>query len=332
MAVAKSRLRLSAKEASKRALFLSRLSEVFPDHSTEELERMLEVDSVTSFRVNPLREESSEKVRAELDSLGIQVQQYSWMTNAFHLVDESDRQKLVESDLCKQGRVFIQNPSSYVAVLALAPQPGERILDMCASPGGKTSLIAALRGGDGDLWVNDKLPARIVKLRQVLDLLNVKVSEVLQEPAEYLSKSKALEGLLFDKILLDAQCTGEGLVDFKDPRALEHWSLKRVEEYSYLQQRMLVSGFRLLRPGGTLVYSTCTFGPDENEKPVSFLLEKFSDADVLPIDVPFSDDARCAGVVGWRGQQFDKRLRHAVRIKPNGCMDGFFVCKISKKL
>jgi 16S rRNA C967 or C1407 C5-methylase (RsmB/RsmF family) len=330
MSSSKARPRLSPTEAGRRSVFIARLLETFPELSTEELERMLELDSVTSFRVNPLRERNVAGVLSRLTALGIECVPHALLSDAFYLCNEGDRQKLVESELCRSGAVFIQNPSSYIPVLALDPQCGERVLDMCASPGGKTSLIAALTNNEIELWVNDKLPARVAKLKGVLDLLGVKTEAVLQEPAEYLSKAKSLEGKLFDKILLDAQCTGEGLVDFRDPSALEHWSLKRVEEYSYLQQRMLVSGFRLLKPGGVLVYSTCTFGPDENEKPVSFLVEKFPDALVEPIEVPIPDDCRFAGMTEWHGQRFNEQLRNAVRIKPNGVMDGFFVCKIRK--
>ncbi len=124
--------------------------------------------------------------------------------------------------------------------------------------------------------------------------------------------------------------TGEGLIDLRDPNALDNWSMERIQKYSYLQQRMLVSGFKLLRPRGIMVYSTCTFSPEENEKPVSFLLKKFPSARLEPIDINIPGDVLYKGLCKWQGQCFDKQLERAIRIKPNNIMEGFFVAKILK--
>src|SRR5690606_11001884 len=114
--------------------------------------------------------------------------------------------------------------------------------------------------------------ARIGKLRSVAALMRIDYTELTTVQTQYADRFIPQQ---FDRILLDAQCTGEGRVDLHKAGALRHWSLERVTEYGYLQQRMLAAGFRLLKPGGTLVYTTCTISPEENERPVDVLLKRF---------------------------------------------------------
>ena len=191
----------------KRNLFLSRLRAIFSEVPEKHLEKMFEGGLCTSFRINPLKSKSVQQVLSTLSEKNIELDPCSWMPLAFHLRNETDRFKLIDSDLFIQGEIFIQNPSSYVPVLALDPQRSETILDMCASPGGKTSLIAAITENESNLIVNDKNSGRITKLMDVLNLLGVKTRQVYCEPAEYLWKKEELLSEQFDKILLDAQCT-----------------------------------------------------------------------------------------------------------------------------
>ena len=213
--------------------------------------------------------------------------------------------------------------------LALDPQPGEDILDLCASPGGKASHIAALTGNKASLWLNDGLPARIGKLRDVAGLMRIAYTELTSVQAQYADRFIPRQ---FDRILLDAQCTGEGRVDLHKPNALRYWSLERVTEYGYLQQRMLAAAFKLLKPGGVLVYTTCTISPEENERPVDVLLNRFDDCSVLPIDVAIDAEVSMPGLRSWEGTRFDPSLQQALRIRPQEFFEPFFVCKLQKAL
>lgn len=321
--------RVTPYEEKKRRTIIERMMRIIPDLRESEVRRMLTIPTRTSFRANPLRTVSGDEVPTRLEALGIPFERYDWIPDAFYLCREEDRAALIKSDLFCAGKIYVQNPASYLPVLALNAQKGEKILDMCAAPGGKAAHIAALTRNDCSLIVNDKIGGRVTKLKSVLELLGVHVEDVLQEPAEYLSRRFALE--TFDKILLDAQCTGEGMINFDNPLAMENWSTQRVEQYSYLQQRMLVSGFRLLKRGGTLVYSTCTFSPEENEKPISFLLDKFSDAHVAALDFSRVTATVRPGLSKWNGQCFHGGLQLAVRILPDGYLKGFFVCRIMRR-
>lgn len=306
-------------EAGKRRELLDRLARVFGT-KVAAVEDLLSVDRRSAFRVNPLRGEVDV---AALEAEGYDLEPIEWCPDAYGISD-TDRRRLAASPWFQEGRVFIQNPSSFVPPLALDPRRGDAILDVGAAPGGKSSHIAALVRNDADLWLNDPLPARIRKLEEVTALLGVRYSHMTQFAGQHLDK---FIDRTFDRVLLDAQCSGEGLVDLRRGNALEHWSMARVQKYSRLQQRMLVAAFKLLEPGGTLVYSTCTFGPEENEHPVDHLVRHFP-AEVVPIelDVP----GRRPGLRSWDGRTFDPQVEHAVRILPSEDMEGFFVAKLRK--
>lgn len=308
-----------AVEATKRRDFLERLTRILGMRPGE-VEGLLSGDRRSAVRLNPLRGEVDV---AELRAEGYDLDPIEWCPGAYG-IDEADRRRLAASPWFQEGRVYIQNPSSFVPPLALDPQRGDAILDVGAAPGGKSSHIAALVGNDAELWLNDPLPARVRKLEEVTSLLGVRYARITRFEGQHLDK---FLDRTFDRILLDAQCSGEGQFDLRRPDALEHWSRGRVEKYRRLQQRMLVASFKLLEPGGTLVYSTCTFGPEENELPLDHLLRHFP-AEVVPIelDVP----GRRPGLRSWDGHQLHPSLEDAVRIVPSEQMEGFFVCKLRR--
>ena len=213
--------------------------------------------------------------------------------------------------LFQRGYVYIQNASSLVPVLALDPRPGEAILDVSAAPGGKAAHIASVVGGEAELWLNDAISSRVARLREVVRTHRVKAAQITSFPAQYVDKFVERR---FDRLLLDAQCTGEGRVDLRRPSALQFWSTKRINEYSRLQQRMLMASFKLLEPGGVLVYSTCTIAPEENEAPVSHLLEHRPEASLEPIGVEVPE-ARHA-LREWGERRFHPAIENAVRVYP----------------
>ncbi len=209
--------------------------------------------------------------------------------------------------------------------LALGPEPGEDILDICAAPGGKASHIAAITDNHARLWLNDGIRSRLRKLREVVDLLGVRYERMTAIPAQYLDKEISKT---FDRILLDAQCSGEGMIDISRSDSCRFWSIERIEKYSHLQKKMLTVACKLLKPGGTLVYSTCTFAPEENEMVINHILKHRDDMCVKPIFIAISN--MYPGRTTWRGERLHESLGHARRIMPSEYMEGFFVCKLRK--
>lgn len=229
--------------------------------------------------------------------------------------------------LAHEGRIYLQNASSLLPVVALDPQPGERVLDVAAAPGGKAFHVAARMGNAGELWLNDAIKPRAEKLRGLAEVYGAKYHELTMHPAQYLDKY--LPGESFDRILLDVQCSGEGRFDLRRPDALRNWSEERVEKYKYLQTKMVDVAYRLLRPGGVMVYSTCTISPEENEYPVSQVLGRHSDLAMLPIDV--TDTGFRPGLTSWRGHKFDQTLARAVRVAPSEVFEGFFAARLQRQ-
>ncbi|WOC33327.1 MULTISPECIES: RsmB/NOP family class I SAM-dependent RNA methyltransferase [Caproicibacterium] len=171
------------------------------------------------------------------------------------------------------GAFYMQEPSAAAAVTALRPQPGERILDLCAAPGGKSTQIAGLLAGKGLLWSNELVRSRAKILLSNMERLGVRNAVVSSCAPEVLCT--ALAGF-FDRVLVDAPCSGEGMFR-RDETAVQEWSPEHVDACAVRQQAILESARQAVRPGGVLTYSTCTFSPQENEGVVTEFLKRHAD-------------------------------------------------------
>lgn len=163
------------------------------------------------------------------------------------------------------GLYYIQEPSAMAVGEIVAPEPGEKVLDLCAAPGGKTTHMAAKMNGEGLLVANEIHPARAKILSQNIERMGIRNAIVTNETPERLSNK--FPGY-FDRILVDAPCSGEGMFR-KDPEARAEWSLEQVARCVIRQQDILEHAAKMLKAGGRLVYSTCTFSPEENEGVIS---------------------------------------------------------------
>ncbi|NQW11077.1 MAG: RsmB/NOP family class I SAM-dependent RNA methyltransferase [Alphaproteobacteria bacterium] len=309
-----------------RGIFIARAAAVWGANPAE-AERRMTGELWSSVRINPLRERSVAAIRADLEAM-TSVEPIAWCPDAFHIT--GDKRAVTESAPHAAGELYVMNASSLIPALALDPKPGEAILDVCAAPGGKSAHIAALTGNQARLHLNDSIKSRLRKLQEVTDLLNIHVTNLTDIQGQYLDK---FIDTSFDRILLDAQCSGEGMVDLGRSDALRYWDLERVEKMGRLQQRMLVAAFKRLRPGGVLVYSTCTIAPEENEAPVDHLLRHNSSAVAEPIDIATHGAIQGAmpGLAKWEGRSYHPDLRHALRVMPSRFMEAFFVCRITKR-
>ncbi|NMO95355.1 RsmB/NOP family class I SAM-dependent RNA methyltransferase [Paenibacillus lemnae] len=171
------------------------------------------------------------------------------------------------------GLYYIQEPSAMAPVELLGVEPGDRVLDLCAAPGGKSTQIAAKLAGSGHLVTNDIHPDRTKALAKNIELYGVRNAVVLNESPERIAG--AFPGY-FNKILIDAPCSGEGMFR-KDEDMLKHWKEDSPLQYAGMQRDILASAALMLEPGGTIVYSTCTFSPEENEGMIAVFLKEHED-------------------------------------------------------
>ncbi|MBQ3252316.1 MAG: RsmB/NOP family class I SAM-dependent RNA methyltransferase [Oscillospiraceae bacterium] len=171
------------------------------------------------------------------------------------------------------GVYYLQEASAMAPVRLLDPQPGEKICDLCAAPGGKSTQIAASMAGEGFLLCNEFNPKRAKILSRNIERMGIANALVTNEHPQKLADR--LTGF-FDRVLIDAPCSGEGMFR-KEEAAVTDWSLEAVHACAQRQREILHSGAQLVRPGGRLVYSTCTFAPEENEETVAAFLESHPD-------------------------------------------------------
>lgn len=221
------------------------------------------------------------------------------------------------------GLYYIQEPSAMFVAEVLNPQPGEKVLDLCAAPGGKTTQIAGMMNNTGFLLANEIHPKRVKALSENIERLGVTNALVTNESPEKLAQ--VFPGY-FDRILVDAPCSGEGMFR-KDPEAVEYWSCDHVKKCAQEQYRILTHAYNMLREDGILVYSTCTFSPEENEQIIERFVKDFPDMKPIPIEQQHGIQA---GHPDW-GLGKNEDLIYTARLWPHRLKgEGHFVAKLRK--
>lgn len=256
---------------------------------------------------------------------GWQLQALPWVPGGY-VIDRADRSVPLGHSLEHfAGHFYIQEASSMIPPVVLDPQPGERVLDLAAAPGSKTTQIAGMMHNTGLVVANDSSVPRLKALTANLERIGTINTVITQLAGQRLGRFAAGQ---FDRVLIDAPCTAEGTIA-KSPEALHRWSENAIRKLSTIQSKLLAGAYQALKPGGTLVYSTCTFAPEENEAVVDGFLRVHPEADVLAFDLPGLSLA--PGLTAWEGVSFDARLAHTRRVWPGAePMEGFFIAKLHK--
>lgn len=222
------------------------------------------------------------------------------------------------------GAYYIQEPSAMAAVEVLAPKPGERILDLCAAPGGKSTQIAGRMQGQGLLVSNEVIGERARVLSQNVERMGVAGCVVCSEKPERMA---ALFPAFFDRVLVDAPCSGEGMFR-KEEAAREEWSPETVRMCAERQALILEEAAKTVRPGGVLVYSTCTFSPEENEGTVSAFLRTHEEYTIEETEL---ESSLSPGRADWIGEPAEG-IVHTLRIWPHLLRgEGHYIARLRKR-
>ncbi|AIU69634.1 Fmu (Sun) domain-containing protein [Thermococcus eurythermalis] len=244
----------------------------------EELLKALNETLPVSLRVNRLKT-SVEEVEAYLRSKNLRFERSEKVETVIRVLDPFNPGKLME-----QGLALPQEEASAVASLVLDPKPGETVVDLAAAPGGKTAHMAELMKNKGKIYAFDVDPARIKRMKDVLRWAGVEIAEIRK-----LDGRKAPEVLgeeIADRVLLDAPCTSDGTIA-KNPELRWRLQEKNIPKVVALQKELIESAWKLLKPGGRLLYSTCSMLPEENEGVVKWFLERHDDAKLVPLNGPY---------------------------------------------
>ena len=275
-------------------------------------------DRPVTLRANTLRA-GADEVATALSDAGIPWTHPSWYPDAF-ILDGVRERAVWDLEIYRAGKVDLQSLSSMMPPLALAPRAGADILDMCAAPGGKTSQIMALAGGQAHLTACEMSHPRAEKLEYNLDKLGCVNVQVMRVDARRLD-----EFFSFDQILLDAPCTGTGTISTGDERAERRISPELLTKVAKSQRALLDRALTVLKPGGTLIYSTCSILPEENERQVAAALKRHRDCEVAPVAIGGLDRA-----ADDAPQTLPCALDGALTICPTRDYEGFFIAAIKK--
>jgi NOL1/NOP2/sun family putative RNA methylase len=305
-------------------LFVERMKEMLGAEA-EEFFDMLQKPLPTIIRANTLKisVDNLKKVLAKKWQIG---QPLKELPEALIIQSTLAPGELGKSEEHSKGLFFVQDLASMMPVLVLGPQPGETILDMCAAPGAKTTQIAAMMRDSGTLYANDISRDRLRILKINLKRCDVRDAIVTNLSGRVLGNEFSRKRILFDRILLDAPCSGEGSLR-SDIFAAKIWSLKMIKRKAALQRKLINAALQCLKPEGILVYSTCTFAPEENEAIIDHALNNF-DIKLEPFVLPIKSRQ---GMAEWQGKSFNSEVKKCARIWPqDNDSEGFFIAKIRK--
>lgn len=291
---------------------LERYRDIVPDFEAFRAVQCLPL--CNSIRINTLKIKRTQLLE-RLERAGIGYQVFTWYPLGLKLDVESPG-KTQENLL---GYIHIQEELSMVPPLVLNPLPGEQILDLCASPGSKTTQISQMMNNRGLVIANEPSLGRVAPLRSNCERLGVLNVAVTRYDGRNFPRGP------FDRVLVDAPCSSEGR-ERKGPGVLARSSSKKSLDLQALQIGLLKNALRLVKPGGIVVYSTCTYAPEENELVVQTCLDV---ARLEKISIPGLKE--CPGVTEWNGEPLDNDLMHCARYYPHlNDAGGFFVAKFIK--
>lgn len=295
---------------------MERYRDIIPDY--DEFLRIIEEPMPTTVRVNLLRT-TAEELISRLTAKGFEVERSQWCPYLLTLRGELSAGSTIEHWL---GLYYIQEATSLIAPLALSPKPNDAVLDLCAAPGGKTTHIAMLMNGVGTIVANDPNAKRLRALSSNLYKLSI-VNCII---TEYDGMRFPISEFKFDCALVDAPCSAEGNLR-KSPQRRSGTSLRYSKRISGIQRALLLRAIDSIKVGGVVVYSTCTFAPEENEMVVQHALNtRHVMIEPFEIDAPHSP-----GLTKWDGCSFHSDMQYAVRIYPHHFNSGGgFVARLRK--
>lgn len=297
--------------------FVERYSRFIPDFDEflDAMQRPLR----RTFRVNTLKATRDQVVNLMSD---LNPEPLPWFELGFSLEQGEGLGKRIEHFI---GLIYVQEAASMAPPLVLQPQPGERVLDIAAAPGLKTTQMSAMMQNTGIITSNDPSQTRVRGLIGNIDragCLNVAVCRM-----DGTDLARAVAGTC-DRVLVDAPCSSEGTIR-KSAQALDRWSVAAIERFPAIQRRLILAGYLALKPGGVMVYSTCTVAPEENESVVAYLLGRQPEAELRAAGLPGLKMR--PGLTEWEGDAFPEALSRCRRILPqDNDTEPFFLALIQR--
>ncbi len=303
---------------------------VFKEKFVERYSKLTDWETFKKYTLSFLRKSIRiNTLKIDVDSCAKRLQKdwvlepVPWCKEGFFIGHRAGRLDVGNTVEHALGYYYVQEAASMIPPVVLDPKPGEIILDMAASPGSKSSQIAQYMENSGIVVANDvkgdRLAALGINMQRVGSYNHITTMMQGQQFAN--------AGIVFDKILLDAPCSGTGTIR-KSPKTILMWNPDMVKRLAKVQKELIMTAWKILKPGGTLVYSTCSLEPEENEGVISHLLEIAKDAKMSAIDLKIN---RTNPVLEFDGKIYHPDVSYCLRLWPqDNDTEGFFVAKLVK--
>ena len=263
-----------------------------------------------TLRINKLKT-TVENVKKVLTDLNIKFSEVSWSEDAL-IIEGTTKQEILELEIYKNGEIYLQSLSSMIPALILNPEANENILDMAAAPGGKTTQMSAISNNLALITACEKNKIRAERLKYNIQKQGAnRVNE---------DSRKLDDNFSFDKILLDAPCSGSGTINIFDEKLNKYFTKELVDRSIKTQKELLQKAIKVLKKGGEMVYSTCSILKQENEENIEKFL-KNNQLEIVPIDIELLKDIPL----------LPSKIEGVITVCPNELYEGFFVAKLRKK-
>jgi NOL1/NOP2/sun family putative RNA methylase len=306
--------------------FQEYIKKIIPESEMQEFLKFCEKPTRKIIRCNTLKI-SPEKLKKRLEKKGWKISQVKNFPEAMIIESELQPGELGKSIEHQTGLYYIQELSSMMSPLALSPGKEDFVLDLCAAPGSKTTQMSMLMENFGLIIAND---VKIDRLRALVTNLErqgcMNVITTRMDGVQFCERAKQ-KNLSFSKILLDAPCSGQGVIR-TDNKVWNMFNENMIKGLSGMQKKLLASCLSILKQNGILVYSTCTFSPEENEEVIQFALDNFP-VELEEFELPLKTRE---GLKTWKNKVFFQDINKCKRIYPqDNDTEGFFVAKLRKK-
>ena len=280
--------------------------------SADRIENGYKTERKSSFRVNTIKS-LREEIISKLEAFSIEYEEVKWYKDAF-IISNQDEEKLRSSDLYEDGKIYFQSLSSMIPPLVLGANENENILDMAAAPGGKTTQLFAISEGKALITACEKNKIRAERLKYNLDKQGANRVNVMMQDARKLD-----DFFSFDKVLLDAPCSGSGTLNLNDEKQINGFKEELVKRSVATQKEMLDKALKVLKVGHEMVYSTCSILKAENEGQLKRLIDS-GKIEIVPIDEKIFEGL----------ETLKSEIEGTLCVCPNELYEGFYIAKFKK--
>jgi len=304
--------------------FVERIRSELPTETSDRVLRGLCLTRHTIFRKNKLIAPNSDPVKT-LAAEGISATAIPSIGGAGWVPHEM-REQLLNSAEYKAKRIYVQNLASMLPPILLDVNSGHRVLDLTAAPGSKTLQLAEAAGRNAEIAAVELVRSRFFRLKANLEANGADFVRIFLKDGTKVWRYRPEH---FDRVLLDAPCASEGRFSSRDPESYSYWTPRKAKEMARKQKALLYSAIQSVKPGGLIVYSTCSLSVQENEAVISSALTQFPDSLITrPIDLFFEEFA--PPITSWKKKQLAPGVENARRVIPSHFMEGFFLCLLKK--